>query len=54
MRRLPYVVTVLVPLQSVLAAFGLRYAVYALLAGGTGAFLLRAAVHGRAGSGFRR
>ena len=53
MRRLPYVVTFLVPLQSVLAAFGLRYAVYALLAGGTAVFLLRAAVRGRAAGGFR-
>ncbi len=53
MRRLPYVVTFLFPLQSVLTALGLRHAVYVLLVGGTAAFLLRAAIHGRAASGFR-
>jgi hypothetical protein len=52
-RRLPYVLAFLFPLQVILAALGLRYVVYVLLAGGTAAFLLRAAVYGRAGVGFR-
>ena len=46
MRKLPYVVTALFPFQSVLAALGVRYALYALLAGGTAAFLFRVALRG--------
>ena len=52
MQRLPYAITFLFPLQSILAALGLRYALYGLLVGATAAFLLRAAVVGRSATGF--
>src|SRR6266487_2742170 len=52
MRRLPYIITFLFPLQSVLTAIGARYAVYALLAGGTAFYVLRAIVYGRSAEGF--